>query len=215
MASKRADSFRIALEALREELRSGAHPAGARLTANAIAARLSLSATPAREALSRLAGEGLLIDRRGQGFFVPKLEAHDLAALLRLELELMLIVTQGEPPLTSGLDVDRLLPEGGAGSHPRDIVLASERLLRVLAASSSPALARHLGRLHDQLAPVRAMEGQVLDQLAPELAELASTAARGAPEEIRRSLHAFFDRRIRAAPALVRHYEAAKTIESI
>ncbi len=89
MVSKRADSFRIALDTLRDELRRGVHAGGARLTANDIASRLALSATPAREALSRLAGEGLLQDRRGQGFFVPSLSEHDLALLFRLQLELL------------------------------------------------------------------------------------------------------------------------------
>ena len=73
MTRKRADSFKIALDTLREELRAGVHSAGSRLTANDIAERLSLSQTPVREALSRLAGEGLLLDRRGQGLFVQSL----------------------------------------------------------------------------------------------------------------------------------------------
>lgn len=214
MVNKRADSFRIALDTLHEELRAGVHPAGARLTANAIAGRLSLSATPAREALSRLAGEGLLLDRRGQGFFVPRLDEHDLAALFRLQLELMMIATDDEQPLASGLDVDRLVARHD-GAEPRDVVLASERLLRALAASSSPTLARHLGRLHDQLAPVRAAEGRILDRLPEELTELAGAVSRGDPREIRLALQAFFDRRIRAAPALARLHDAAKNIESI
>lgn len=91
MTRKRADSFKIALDTLREELRAGVHRAGSRLTANDIAERLSLSQTPVREALSRLAGEGLLLDRRGQGFFVQSLAEQDLIALFRLELELLLI----------------------------------------------------------------------------------------------------------------------------
>lgn len=46
MTRKRADSFKIALDTLREELRAGVHRAGSRLTANDIAERLSLSQTP-------------------------------------------------------------------------------------------------------------------------------------------------------------------------
>lgn len=68
MARKRPESFAIALDWLRADLRAGTHPAGARLTAGAIAERLQLSPTPVREALSHLAGEGLLDDRRGQGY---------------------------------------------------------------------------------------------------------------------------------------------------
>lgn len=215
MVSKRADSFRIALDTLRDELRRGAHAAGARLTANDIASRLALSATPVREALSRLAGEGLLQDRRGQGFFVPRLSEHDLALLFRLQLELLLIACDGGRSPIPSIDVRGLVPDDPIDAHPRDVVLGSERLLRALAASSSPTLARHLGRLHDQLAPIRAMEGQALDGLPEELVELGGAISKGDPGEIRQALSAFIGRRMQAAPALVRLRDAAENIESI
>ncbi|MFN3487458.1 MAG: GntR family transcriptional regulator, partial [Planctomycetota bacterium] len=60
----------MALTAVRDRLQSGALPPGARATAVDLADDLGLSTTPVREALSRLAGEGLLEDRRGQGYFV-------------------------------------------------------------------------------------------------------------------------------------------------
>lgn len=46
MAGKRANSFKVALETLKAELRGGIHAAGARLTATEIAERLDLSPTP-------------------------------------------------------------------------------------------------------------------------------------------------------------------------
>lgn len=209
MARKRADSFKIALETLREELRSGTHPAGARLTANDIAERLSLSQTPVREALSRLAGEGLLQDRRGQGFFVPRLGELDLAILFRLQLELLLIACELDRPSVSGPDLDRLMAIDRT-LQPRDIPLASERLFRVVAAAASSPLARHLGRLHDQLAAVRAAEPYVLDRLPEELHDLASAIAAGERHAVRDSLGAFFARRIQAAPALAGAQDAPR-----
>ena len=64
----RADSFLQALAGIRERLRDGVFRPGERIAATQVADLLGLSATPVREALSRLSGEGLLEDRRGQGF---------------------------------------------------------------------------------------------------------------------------------------------------
>src|SRR5579862_5224862 len=86
MASLRAEPFHLALTTLRERLREGVLPPGARLPATIIADDLRLSATPVREALARLAGEGLLDERRGQGFFVRTLTGCDLADLHRISL---------------------------------------------------------------------------------------------------------------------------------
>jgi DNA-binding GntR family transcriptional regulator len=213
MARKRADSFKIALDTLREELRTGVHAAGARLTANDIAERLSLSQTPVREALSRLAGEGLLLDRRGQGFFVQRLTERDLTALFRLQLELLLIACDNERAQIADLDVERFILSDDAAPHR--FVLASERLFRVFAAGSSPPLARHLARLHDQLAPVRLAEPRVLDRLPEEFEELSGAMFHGSPGSVREALAQFFARRVEAAPVLVRLQDATENIESI
>ena len=214
MPRKRADSFKIALETLRDELRRGRHAPGARLTANDIAERLSLSQTPVREALSRLTGEGLLLDRRGQGFFVPALGEHDLIDLFHMQLEVLLIACSGEAIL-SAADVERLRARGANAGAPEDLPLASERLLRAFTATSSPTLARHLGRLHDQLASVRASEPQVLEDLAEELETLSSTLMAGDVHAIRDVLTGFFERRMKAAPLLAKRQEASANIVPI
>ncbi len=215
MVRKRADSFRIALDTLRAELRAGVHAAGVRLTANDIADRLALSATPVREALSRLAGEGLLQERRGQGFFVPRLQEHDLVALLRLQLELLLIACEREPPPASGVDVEPQAAVASDAAPSLGSVLPDERLMRALAAGASPPLARHLVRLQDQLAPIRAAEGRVLGTPAGELERLAEAVSGRDPDRLRSVLREFFARRIASAPQLARLHEAAKNIESI
>ncbi|ODT85795.1 GntR family transcriptional regulator [Phenylobacterium sp. SCN 70-31] len=214
MTRKRADSFKIALDTLREELRAGVHRAGSRLTANDIAERLSLSQTPVREALSRLAGEGLLLDRRGQGFFVQSLAEQDLIALFRLELELLLIACDERSSLPP-LDLDRLVPTATETPPDAAFVLASERLFRVFASASSPPLARHLARLQDQLAPLRTVEPRVLHGLPAEFGQLLDVISSGATETVRSALNAFFARRIGVAAALIRALDAADTIESI
>lgn len=211
---KRTDSFRATLESLRGELRAGLHPPGARLTANDIAARLALSATPVREALSRLAGEGLLQDRRGQGFFVPRLQERDIVALFRLQRDLMLITCEGDLAGASSIETASFAPADGEGAakdgHP------DERLMRALAAAFSPALVRHLVRLQDQLAPVRAFEPHVLGDAAErDLMRLATAISSRDIDHLRREVQAFFDRRIAAAPQLARLLEAGRNIESI
>lgn len=202
MPRKRADSFKIALETLRHELRRGAHPTGARLTASEIAERLSLSQTPVREALSRLAGEGLLQDRRGQGFFVPRLNELDLAVLFRLQQDLLLLTCQEGPLAVPAPELDRLIGVERSVLAARDLPVATERLFRLLAARSSPTLARHLARLHDQLAAVRSAEPQVLDGLSEEFETLAGAVAQGERQPIRDGLARFFARRIAAAATL-------------
>jgi DNA-binding GntR family transcriptional regulator len=210
MARKRADSFKTAIDTLRGELRAGRHVPGARLTSNDIAERLSLSATPVREALYRLAGEGLLQERHGQGFFVPKLQEHDLIALLQLQLQLLLIACEGgrsgaeaAPAAQPGL----ILP--GA-----DATASEERLLRTLAARASPALAQHLIRIQDQLAPYRIAESAVLGEPPSDFASLAEAVAQREPERLRQALRTVFARRIEAAPQQARLQEA-RSIESI
>jgi hypothetical protein len=210
MARKRADSFRTAVDTVRLELRAGRHPPGARLTTNDIAERLSLSATPVREALYRLAGEGLLQERRGQGFFVPKLQAHDVIALLRLQLELLLIACDGAPSGAEAIPADPpSRPLLGA-----DPTANEERLLRTLAAGASPALAQHLIRIQDQLAPFWTAGSETTQSTPSALGRLTDTLAERHPAQLRQELRTVFARRIEVAPHLARLREA-HSIESI
>jgi hypothetical protein len=207
-----SQSFTFALGALRAELRSGRHPPTSRITAADVAERLSVSATPVREALSRLAGEGLLLDRRGQGFFVPHLEVSDVEDLYRMQRDLLLIGLRfgdagGErgPPATSG-------PPRLGTTDEAAAVVGSEQAFRRLALRSIAALARELDRLQDQLAPVRVREPAVLGGLSVELGELSQALQGERLEPVRTVIQSFFDRRVRAAARLAR---ATANIDSI
>lgn len=200
MAPKRADTALHALATLRERIAAGGYPCEARLPAAEVGTEFGLSPTPMREVLSRLAGEGLLEERRGQGFFLRRLPARDIADLYRLTFaHLRIALETGTPPAAAA---------GGAGSlhaDPGEETAVSERVFRdwVLAAGGR-ALAQSFLRVQAQLGRARRLEPQVLEGLAEEWSVLgrADLAQRMTP------LRAYFARRVRAAPALAEILEA-------
>lgn len=200
MAGQRTEPFQRALNSLRERLRAGADPPGTRITATDVADDLRLSATPVREALSRLAGEGLVEDRRGQGFFIRPLATADVADLYRLSLAHLLIAQ--DPHRQAG----RRSP--GAGEPPpaadgaRDPVHEVEALFSAwVAEAASRTLGTAFSRVQVQLGPVRRLEPLLISDLAAEAAAL-----RGAPEdptaERLQRVRQFHARRLRLADRL-------------
>jgi DNA-binding GntR family transcriptional regulator len=89
---------------LREDILSGALPAGARLTEAMVMERTGVSRTPVREGLRTLEGEGLVITYRSRGTFVTYRLTPDEAGLL-YDVRLVL-----EPHLTA-LAAERMTPE--------------------------------------------------------------------------------------------------------
>lgn len=180
MAEPKAEPFHVALAALRERLQSGALRPGGRATAVDLADELGLSTTPVREALSRLAGEGLLEDRRGQGYFVRMPGAAEIADLHRMSLAHLLITL--EPRRSS-----RFAPTGAPHAPAEDLgafdpVAAVEALFRSwVGATGSRPLVAAFRVVQIQLGPVRRLEAQVLGNLEPEarvlLAEGETTRA--------------------------------------
>jgi hypothetical protein len=185
---------------LRQDLREGVHPPGARLAATEIAEGLGLSATPVREALSRLAGEGLLEDRRGQGFFVRVLTGADVADLWRLSLaQLAMAQDARRPPVPrSGLDS----PITGAGSEDDPV----RRVERLFAAWVAEGGGRALGLVHravqGQLGQVRRVERVIFRDLGEEAAALAALSPMDRRGERVAALRRFHRRRIAAAGRL-------------
>jgi DNA-binding Lrp family transcriptional regulator len=205
MADAEAEPFHLALLSLRDRLQEGVYPPGARITAVDLADELRLSTTPVREALSRLAGEGLVEDRRGQGYFVRLLSAPDIADLYRMSLAYLLIAL--EPRRASHRQRESVgrpaegRPSGGA-------VREVEALFRRWAADAgSRALISTFRILQIQLGPVRRFEPLVLEDLGPEAERLART-------DVTRTdrltlLRQFHGRRIRVAERLAAILEAS------
>lgn len=180
----------MALTAVRERLQSGVLPPGARATAVDLADDLGLSTTPVREALSRLTGEGLLEDRRGQGYFVRRLGAVDIADLYRLNLAHLFIAL--EPRRVSRMPA-------GAGETPDDgeavtfdPVASIEALFRAwVGATGSRPLFGAFRVIQIQLGPVRRVEAQVLPELEAEARVLLDgTLPRGDRLAALRQFHA-------------------------
>lgn len=71
------DPFGMAVAGLRAALDQGLAP-GQHLPVGDVAAALNLSTSPVREVLSRLCGEGLIEDRRGQGYFTRAAPLEDI-----------------------------------------------------------------------------------------------------------------------------------------
>jgi hypothetical protein len=201
MAIERGEPFQLALMALHDRLREGRFRPGERIAATEIAEELQLSATPVREALSRLVGEGLIEDRRGQGYFVRSLSALDMADLYRLSLA----------QLSIALAVHRGMLGQGGGSNAAPVSLPDcadpvKKVERMFAAwiceAGGWALAVAHRTLQIQLGPVRRIEPLLFADLPAEAAELERLAfSEGAAERLR-GLRRFHARRIALADRL-------------
>ncbi|PZQ63459.1 MAG: hypothetical protein DI570_08850 [Phenylobacterium zucineum] len=204
MARARSEPFEIALATLRRRLREGTLRAGLRITAVDVADDLKLSTTPVREVLSRLAGEGLLEDRRGQGFFVRQLGAGDIESLYRTSLALLLVA-----------EAPRRAPVSAAGGEEDDSgeagpVAEIERLFAGwVAEAGSRSLTRNFRVVQYQLGVVRRLEPVVLGDLRAEADALAGLSGPDLRTLRLSALRQFHGRRIQAAETLARELEAS------
>jgi DNA-binding GntR family transcriptional regulator len=206
MAASPAEPFQIALAAIRDRLLTGALPPGARATAVDLADDLGLSTTPVREALSRLAGEGVLEDRRGQGYFVRRLGAVDVADLHRRSLAHLLIAL--DPRRVARLPGAPLDAPGAAEAEPFDpVARVEDRFRHWVGATGSRLLIAAFRVVQIQLGPVRRVEAQVLGELEREARMLLDgEVSRGERLAALRHFHAV---RIREADRLAALMEAS------
>ena len=197
MASPRGEPFQLALTALRERLRAGHLPSGERIAAAALADELRLSPTPVREALSRLAGEGLIEDRRGQGYFIRTLSPLDVADLYRLSfahLALALEVRREGAGAGGG--------EGVADSGEDPVCAVEQQLLSWVSNAGGRLLAASYVKLTVQLGAVRRREPLLFGDLAEEAAALLASVRRPEDGGPLPALRRYHNRRIAAAGRL-------------
>ncbi len=190
------DSTGKALSQIRARLRGGTFPPGAPLAISGLAEDLALSPTPIREALARLAGEGLVVERRGLGYFAEVLDAKTLSDVFALHqlYALMALDTGtrrwGEPAARSSVKV-----------FDSDISLAeaSEALFDALVANggNTTLLLAHR-RLAGRLGPARTVEHLVLTDTDTELRSIA-LAFDSHHGDLTRLVETYHARRTRAA----------------
>ena len=203
---KPKDPFSAALDALREDLRDGRLVQGEPLTITDLAEDMGLSATPVREALSRLAGERLIEDRRGRGYFAPRLDVSDLVELYglrRLYLAEALTADEGAAAFPTPDSAEPVVPAA---------VQIGQVLDWVVARAGNRALFDAYRQVSERLAPSVRVEAQVFP-LAEELSALrAGLRERGALAAALMDLHEA--RRLRAAE-LMRAIRAGTNISSL
>jgi len=207
MTAEKLEPFRQALVELRRRLRDGLLEPGARITAKEVADSLKLSPTPVREALSRLAGEGVLEERRGDGFFVPELSAADIIVLCRMSEQLLLISQGATRAQHRGARIFKPV----ADENP---IRAVERLFLAWAAESSSRVTIEAYRTASiRLAPVRRREALLIEDLDEEAGALLRLADPSARRQRPAAIQTFHKRRVALAEPLARLLESSASEE--
>lgn len=159
----------------------------------------NLSPTPVREAMARLAGEGLLEERRGMGYFVPRLGPAELGELYALAHSTA-VATVAEPVI---------VPANVALSAARDAPFDSGMILVTLAGQTANSLFCLLAaNLDARLAPIQAAEAQTFDVTA-ESAEFIALLEQGDRRQLQRFVSAYYTRRRKAVLQIAQRHDPA------
>jgi DNA-binding GntR family transcriptional regulator len=180
-------------------LRDGAFEAGAPVLTTELAARFKISATPIREALSRLVGEGLLIERRGCGFFALTFGVGEIEELYRLHEAYVGLALQGPPqPHERSINLTSS-PDQEISACRAD----TERFWRgVVRSPDGCVLARAHRVLTNQLAVPRLVEERVFPDWREELRAVDAAQALGDRKALVSLSQAYHARRIAHARSL-------------
>jgi len=142
--------------------------AGHRLLVGDFTQATGLSPTPVREALSRLVGEGLIEEHRGGGYYVPRLDARDVAEFYALIRALGLAAIT-ELQAGRGAHRTRRLAASLAEPPPLAEARAAYWFERIAVASGSLLLANEMRRMSGRMAGIRRAEIVVMTDLATRL----------------------------------------------
>lgn len=83
-------------------LADGRYRPGDRVGVKELSEQLHVSVTPVREILSRLVGRDIVEERRSDGYFLPRIDARDIADLYRLHLACMELAIRHAGPWDFG-----------------------------------------------------------------------------------------------------------------
>ncbi len=182
--ARNRDPFMSALRRLRARAVGAAFTPGRPIVILDEAQAIGLSTTPVREALSWLGGEGLVERGAAGGYVGLRAEPSLVAARYRMRLRCLLAAVDETPPVVASLLTTH------AGNLLDDIV----------AASSDPILTVVYRRMQDQLAPLIALEPEILGQDDAGLGEIADALSDAA--KLKDALLRHHRLRIDAAPLL-------------
>ena len=197
--SRDRDPYERTLDILRRRLRAGAFGEGRHLQIQNLAQDLAVSSTPVREALSRLLGEGL-IERGPGGYFSPRHDISSLGDLYRLDETYALTALRRADRPKAPAPQAPPSPETCAGALH---LARTEALLTRLGGVDDRALLWARRNLWDRLAPFRAAEVAVFDDLEAEAAavDVALTAERG--RNILGLIRFYYRRRLKSVRAIL------------
>lgn len=186
------DQFRIAYHYLHRQLAVGMFTSDERIVIAPIAEQLRISQTPVREALSRLVGEGLVLDRRGQGYYPLPLDAGTIAGLIQLRALYLGAALSGQLPNMLLQKAVAILADDGV-----PLVDRIDKLFETLLSGAENAmLAAADRRASAQLAFARRVEAEIFD-VDFEASAFADSLRSNDRRKLRRSVQAYFKTRER------------------
>lgn len=202
--SRDRDPYERTLDILRRQLRAGMFGEGQPLQIQRLAGALGVSSTPVREALSQLAGEGL-IERGASGYVSCRYDPASLGDLYRLDGVYALAAVaplwrrKSQLPDTPGL--------AEPAESPADHVTRTETLIRRLGHDMDRVLAAARWNLCDRLAPFRAAEVGVLDDLEGEVRRLDAALTAGG-QGAQALVRSYYRRRLKFSAEILHAFRA-------
>lgn len=187
-----------AYQAIKARLTGGAFRPGERLDPARLAADIHVSPTTVYNVLRRLAVEHLVESSPHEGFHVLGVTEAQLRGTYRWHC----VVATGAA-LNAAPQIGPAPASIEDGQGREDLAERAEALFTALAALTEiDEFRTGMAQVNDRLRAIRQLEPLVLPDLDDELAGLA--AAQGEPQAMVRRLEAYRDRRLAAAPDLVR-----------
>jgi len=198
MGTSEDRAYLQAYKAIRQALRERHWQEGQHVSVARCAETCQYSPTPVREAMARLAGEGLLEERRGLGYFVPRLGPVELSELYTVAQGTAVLLLNEPVVLCAEIAAD-----GAEGT-----LFDSGTILVTLAGQTTNSLLCLIAaNLDARLAPVQPAEATMFD-LTAEATEFLALLGAGDRRILQRFTNAYYSRRRKAAFEIARRHDS-------
>lgn len=204
--SRDRDPYERTLDVLRRQLRAGRFGEGQPLQIQHLASDLGVSTTPVREALSRLSGEGL-IERATSGYVSHRYDAVSLGDLYRLDGVYALAAIAPSWPAPRPRPGPRQVNSLWTAD---DYVGSTEALLQRLGDARDRVLGAARRNLCDRLAPFRAAEVGVFEDLEAEAWTLDAALSSGVSVKVQTLVRSYYRRRARYSAEILHLFRISK-----